>query len=117
MYKDTALLSVVLFGQVLGAVRLADQLPPPEAYSAWSLDPRKREFRRSSFPAILLGTTSAKLTKAGHHVLTIMGPQGPVLYVEDGPNGPAEMPIETFRAESPQQALHLLDELARETGP
>ena len=114
MYKDTAILHVVLFGQVLGVVPVSARLPPSGAYSAWSLDPRKRTFHRSSFPAIMLGTAAAKMTQAGHNVLLVNRPEHPLVYVEDGPDGPAELPIETLRATSPEQAIRLLDDLARQ---
>lgn len=40
-HDGTAVLMVVLFGQVLGAVPVSDEPPPDGAYSAWSLDPQE----------------------------------------------------------------------------
>ena len=102
-HDDTAILWIVLFGQVIGAVPVADDPPPTGSYSAWSLDPLSRTFARSSYPAILLGTAAAKLTRAGHNVLMMLEPE-PMLYVADGPDGPASIPLETFRAETPRRS-------------
>lgn len=106
--EDTALLMIVLFGQVIGAVPVSDHRPPPDGRSAWSLDPIDRSVHRSSYPAILLATAAAQLTRAGHNVLTSLMPGQEFLYVEDGPNGPADLPVPTFRADSPSDALRKL---------
>ena len=47
-----------------------------------------------------MGTAAAKLTRAGHNVLMLLEPE-PMLYIADGPDGPATIPLETFRADSP----------------
>ncbi len=106
-HDDTAILWIALFGQVIGAVPIADDPPPKGSYSAWSLDPLSRTFARSTYPAILLGTAAAKLARAGHNVLMMLEPE-PMLYVADGPDGPASIPLETFQAETPQHALELI---------
>lgn len=108
-HDGAALLMIVLFGQVIGAVPVSDERPPPEGRSAWSLDPLDRSVHRSSYPAIWLGTAAARLTKAGHNVLTSLVPGQEFLYVEDGADGPVELPFPTLRANSPSDALRLLE--------
>jgi len=108
-HDNAALLMIVLFGQVIGAVPLSDDAPPAGAKSAWSLDPIDRSLHRSSYPAIWLGTAAARLTNAGHNVLTVLIPGQEFLYVEDGPNGPAKLPFQPLRADSPSDALRLLE--------
>jgi hypothetical protein len=109
-YEDTAVLGIVLFGQVQGAVPVGD-LPGPSAEpSAWSLDPVTGEVARSSFPAIRFGTAAARLTNEGHDVVLIDAGKGePYFFVADGPDGPAEMPIPTMRADSPEHGLELFE--------
>jgi hypothetical protein len=105
-FKDSAILHVVLFGQLLGAVTLNDAGAPSE-YSAWRFEPAKREFGHSSYPAIWLGTAAALASKTGRRSLTVLDTESPFLYVEDGPDGPMEMPVPTARAESPVDALRI----------
>lgn len=114
MYEETAILWIALFAQIVGAVPIADAPPPEGAYSAWSLDPVRGTFRRGSYPAIMLGSAAAKLTREGFRVLTVLGPN-PFLYVEDGPNGPAEIPLETLRAETPDEAFEMVAQMARDS--
>jgi hypothetical protein len=108
-HDETAILMIALFGQVLGAVPVSSEAPPPSAYSAWTWDPVERSFRVSSFPAIWEATAAAKLTKEGHNVLSAPG-QG-FFYVADGPDGPAELPIPTVRAKSVTEAFSLMREM------
>ncbi len=62
-YEDTEVLMIVLFGQVQGAVPVAD-IPGPEAEpSAWSLDPLAGPVERSTYPAVKVGTAAARLTQ------------------------------------------------------
>jgi 5-methylcytosine-specific restriction endonuclease McrA len=107
LHDGTAVLMVSLFGQVLGAVPVANQPGPAGDPSAWSLDPLTGTLHRSTYPAIKYGTAVAKLTRAGHNVVLIdRGPDAePFFFVEDGPDGPADMPIPTIRANSPTDAL------------
>lgn len=106
-FNDTALLMIALFGQVIGSVPLND-LPAEGDPSAWSLDPSDRSMYRSTFPAIWLGTATARLTREGHNVVTVaVDPDRSFIFAEDGPTGPAEMPIPTMRADSPTHALEL----------
>lgn len=107
-HEGTASLMIVLFGQIIGSVPVSDQEPPLGCYSAWTLDPLARTFRRSSYPAVWQGTAAARLTREGHDVLTVAGPGEGFMYVADGPSGPAELPIFTIRAESPSHAFRLL---------
>jgi HNH endonuclease len=107
---STATLTIVLFGQVIGAVPVSDVPPPQGAYSAWTLDPEARAFRRSSYPAVWHGTAAARLTKAGYNVVSVLNedPERSFLYVADGPDGPADLPIPTIRVDSPLHALELV---------
>jgi len=105
-FKDIAMLHVVLFGQVLSAVALNNSGAPSE-YSAWRFDPLGREFNHSSYPAIWLGWAAARASKTGRRSLTVLG-ETPFLYVEDGPEGPMEIPVTTVRAESPSDAMRIV---------
>lgn len=105
-----SVLMIALFGQVIGAVPINDKPPPAGAYSAWTLDPMARSVTQSSFPAVWLGTAAARMTAAGHNVVTVLSGDHPFMFVEDGPDGPAEIPVPTTRAESPSHALQLVSE-------
>jgi len=107
-YEDTAVLMIVLFGQVQGAVPVGDIPGPRPEPSAWSLDPLTGEVHRSTYPAVKVGTAMARLTKEGHNVLTMdVGEEEPLLYIADGPDGPADLPIPTMRADSPAHGWEL----------
>lgn len=108
MHNGVAVLMVVLFGQVLGAVPAANTKPPEGAYSAWSFDPVERKFHPSSYPAIWLGTAAARLTQEGSDVFSVAVGDRAVMFVPDGPDGPVEMPIPTVRTESPSEAIQLM---------
>jgi hypothetical protein len=92
-YNDTAVLMIVLFGQVQGAVPVGD-LPGPKAEpSAWSLDPLTGPVERSSYPAVKFGTAAARLTQEGHDVVTAdVGSHEPFFFVADGPKWPRRPP-------------------------
>jgi hypothetical protein len=105
-----SVLMIALFGQVIGAVPINDEPPPAGAYSAWTLDPLARSVTQSSFPAVWLGTAAARMTAAGHNVVMVASGEHPFVFVEDGPDGPAEIPVPTTRAESPTHALKLVTE-------
>jgi hypothetical protein len=108
MHNGVAVLMVVLFGQVLGAVPVANTKPPEGSYTAWSFDPVERTFHPSSYPAIWLGTAAARLNQAGSDVFSIAVGDLAAMFVPDGPDGPVDIPIPTVRAESPEEALQLL---------
>jgi hypothetical protein len=114
-YEDTAVLMIVLFGQVQGAVPVAD-VPGPEAEpSAWSLDPLAGRVERSTYPAVKVGTAAARLTQEGHDVVTVdVGGKEPFLYIADGPDGPADLPIPTIRADSPAHGFELFQRALRD---
>lgn len=107
-HEDTAVLMVVLFGQVLGAIPVNDLPAPFGDPSAWSIDPHSSALHRSTYPAVKYGTAMAKLTKAGHNVVLIeRGPGAePFFFVEDSPDGPADLPIPTVRADSPTDGFN-----------
>jgi hypothetical protein len=67
-HDGSAVLMIVLFGQVLGAVPVND-LPAKGDPSAWSLDPRDQTVHRSTFPAIWLGSAMARLNREGREVV------------------------------------------------
>ena len=104
---DTAILHVVLFGQLLGAVPI-NRAGAASEYSAWRFEPKKREFGHSSYPAIYHGTVAAMATQTGRNVLSMMVGETPFTYIEDGPDGPMDIPVPTLRADSPADALRIL---------
>lgn len=120
-YEDTAVLMIVLFGQVRGAVPVGVIPGPTAEPSAWSLDPLAGLVDRSTHPAVKVGTAAARLTQEGHDVVSVeVGGKEPFLYIADGPNGPADLPIPTIRADSPAHGFELFqralrDQEARET--
>jgi hypothetical protein len=105
---DVAVLMVVLFGQVIGAVPIGNTQPAQGAYTGWIFEPVKRTFYRSSYPAMMLGAAAARLTQEGHDVVAAPDAATPWMFVADGHNGPAELPIPTLRADSPQHALEIV---------
>ena len=112
--EDAALLHVVLFGQVLGAVAINNAGSASE-YSAWRFDPTTRDFGHTTYPAIWYGTAAARASETGRRSLTILDGEHSFFYVEDGPDGPMEMPVPTRRADSPADALSIV--AAHKRGP
>ncbi len=108
MCDGVAVLTVALFGQLLGAIPVATEQPTQGAYSAWGFDPVGRTFYRSSFPAIWLGAAAARVTQIGADAVAVMHPESPFIFIPDGPDGPVELPISTVRADSPQHALEIV---------
>jgi hypothetical protein len=108
-HNDTAVLMVVLFGQVQGAVPVGDLPGPTPDPSAWSIDPLVGRVEHSTYPAVRFGTAVAQLTQEGHDVMAFADPEYPFFYVADGPNGPADLPIPTMRANSPAHGLELFN--------
>jgi hypothetical protein len=114
-HEDTAVLMIVLFGQLLGAVPVSDIPGPTAEPSAWSVDPLEGSVERSNYPAVKYGTAAARLTQEGHNVVTVLrGSEEPFFYIEDGPDGPADVPIPTMRAESPTEGFKLFQRVLRE---
>jgi HNH endonuclease len=105
-FKDVAALHVVLFGQVLGAVPL-NRAAAPSEYSAWRFDPVARDFAHSSYPAIWLATAAARAAREGRSSVTVLDDE-PFVFIEDGPEGPMEIPGPTLRADSPVDALRIV---------
>jgi SEC-C motif len=103
---DTAILHVVLFGQLLGAVPI-NKAGEPSEYSAWRFNPEKRDFNHSSYPAIWHGTVAALATRSGRNVVSVVDAENSFTYIEDGPNGPMDIPALTLRADSPADALRV----------
>lgn len=106
-HKDTAILMVALFGQVLGAVPVND-LPADGDPTAWSLDSQARTFYRSTYPAIWLGHAARRIQEAGGTPLIVAHPEHPFVYTPDGPDGPIELGVQTVRADSPTHAFEIL---------
>jgi hypothetical protein len=104
---DAAILHVVLFGQLLGAVPI-NRAGAASEYSAWRFEPNKREFGHSSYPAIWHGTVAAMATKTGRNVVSVLAGEMPFTFIEDGPEGPMDIPVPTLRAESPVDALRII---------
>lgn len=111
-FQDTAILYAVLFGQLLGAVAI-NAAGAASEYSAWRFEPTKREFNHSSYPAIWLGMAAALVSKTGRRSLSVVGTDNPFLYIEDGPEGPMDVPVPTQRAASAADALRIVAEHRR----
>lgn len=107
-FQDIALLHVVIFGQLLGAVAINEARAPSE-YSAWRFDPKACTFTHSSYPAIWLGTVAARAAASGRSSVTVLDGR-PFVFIEDGPDGPMEIPAPTLRADSPVDALRVIAE-------
>jgi hypothetical protein len=104
---DVAVLHVVLFGQLLGAVPI-NRAGVASDYSAWRFDPTKRDFNHSSYPAIYHAMVAVLATQSGRNAVTLLGGDTPFTFVEDGPHGPMDIPVSTLRAESPVDALRIV---------
>lgn len=106
-FEDTAILYVVLFGQVLGAVAINNAGAASE-YSAWRFDPQQRDFRPSSYPAIYLATAAVRAEESGRRSVSVLDGERSFIFVEDGPAGPMEIPGHTLPADSPVDALRIV---------
>jgi hypothetical protein len=104
---DAAVLHVVLFGQLLGAVPINGTGAESE-YSAWRFDPQKRDFSHSSYPAIWHAMGAVLATQTGRNVVGLLGSDTPFTFIEDGPQGPMNIPVPTVRADSPADALRII---------
>lgn len=105
-HEGTAVLMVVLFGQVLGAVPVND-LPADAGPSAWSLDPRARTFYSSSYPAIWLANAARRIQEAGGTPCVLAAGDAPFVYTPDGPDGPVDLGVPTEHVESIEEGLEL----------
>lgn len=112
---DTAVLMVVLFGQVLGAVPVND-LPAEAGPSAWSLDPRRRSWFPSNYPAIWLATAAARASRSGASPVLVAHPDHPVVFVPDGPAGPVDVGAPLERVASPAEAFNIAKRLHESRG-
>ncbi len=110
--EESAVLHVVLFGQVLAAVPV-NQAGAQSEYSAWRFEPSTGEFNHSSYPAIWLGTAAARAAQTGRRSMTVFDDY-PFLFIEDGPDGPMDVPVPTSRADSPADALRIVARHRRE---
>jgi SEC-C motif len=110
-FEDVAMLHVVLFGQLLGMVPINAAGTNTE-FSGWRFDPMERTVSHSSHEAMWGGTAAARVTQTGRNVMTVFGTDGqPYMFVEDGPEGPMDLPGPTYRAESSADALRVIAEL------
>lgn len=107
---DTAVLMVVLFGQVLGAVPVND-LPAEADPSAWSLDPRQHSWFPGSYPANWLAAVANRASRAGAKPLLVAHPDHPFVYIPDGPAGAVDIGGPSERVESPAQAFEIVRRL------
>ena len=69
--------------------------------------PEARTFIHSSYPAIWLGTVAARAAATGRSSVTVLDGR-PFVFIEDGPDGPMEIPAPTLRADSPVDALRVI---------
>lgn len=104
---DAAVLHVVLFGQLLGAVPI-NRTGAESEYSAWRFDPQKRDFSHSSYPAIWHAMVAVLATQTGRNVVSLLGGDTPFTFIEDGPQGPMDIPVPTVRADSPADGLRII---------
>jgi hypothetical protein len=104
---EAAILHVVLFGQVLGAVPI-NHADAPSEYSAWRFDPKKRNFSHSSYPAIYHAMVAVLATKTGRNAVSVLADDQSFTFIEDGPEGPMDFPVPTLRADSPVDALRIV---------
>ena len=104
---DVAVLHVVLFGQLLGAVPI-NRTGAESEYSAWRFDPQKRDFSHSSYPAIWHAMAAVLATHTGRNVVSLLGGDTPFTFIEDGPQGPMDIPVPTVRADSPADGLRII---------
>lgn len=112
-FRDTALLCVALFGQVLGAIPVND-LPADADPSAWSVDPQARTFYRSTYPAIWRGHAANRIMEAGGTPYMIGHPEHPFIYTPDGPDGPINLGVPMTHVESLDSAFDVVKRLAAE---
>lgn len=105
-HKDTAVLLVALFGQVIGGVAIND-LPAEADPSAWSFDPRARTFYRSTYPAIWLGNAARRIQEAGGTPYVIAAGDTPFVFTPDGPDGPVDLGVPTEHVESIDEAFEV----------
>jgi hypothetical protein len=110
--EDAAILHVVLFGQLLAAVPI-NHAGAASEYSAWRFNPEKRDFNHSSYPAIWHGMAAALATQGGRNVVSLLDDENSFTFIEDGPEGPMDIPLSTLRAESPIDALRIVAEHRR----
>jgi hypothetical protein len=106
-FKDTAILFVVLFGQVHGGVPVND-LPSEGHPTAWSLDPRARTMYRTGWPAIWLGNAARRIEEKGGTPVLIAHPDHPFIYTPHGPDGPIVLGVATETVNSPAEAFELV---------
>lgn len=103
-HDGTAVLMAVLFGQVWAAI--AVNRSGLDAYpTAWALDPVKATVDRSSYHGMWFAVSAARATATGRDTILMDLPQGPVLYIEDGPDGPLEIGAPAIPVASPQDAV------------
>jgi HNH endonuclease/SEC-C motif len=104
---EAAVLHVVIFGQVLGAVPI-NQAGAPSEYSAWRFDPKKRDFNHSSYPAIWHAMVAVLATQSGRNVVSVLAGKKPFTFIEDGAEGPMDIPVLTLRADSALDAVNII---------
>jgi hypothetical protein len=104
---DVAVLHVVLFGQLLGAVPI-NRAGAESEYSAWRFEPQKRDFSHSSYPAIWHAMAAVLAIQTGRNVVSILGGDTPFTFIEDGSQGPMDIPVATVRVDSPADALRII---------
>lgn len=104
---EAAILYVVLFGQVLGAVPI-NHVGAPSEYSAWRFDPHKRDFSHSSYPAVYHAMVAVRATETGRNAISLLDGDNSFTFIEDGTEGPMDIPVPTLRTDSPMDALRIV---------
>ena len=115
-YKDTAVLYIVLFGQLHGGVPVNASDAEIDKPSAWTLDPVRRTFPRSTSQALHMAAAARAAEKAGATPVMVAHPDHPFVFIPDGPDGPVDLGVKLMRADSPAHALELLTDTGDESG-
>jgi hypothetical protein len=111
--EETVILWIALFGEIIGAVPLADVPAPSARHTAWTLDPiggtGEPRVRRTTYETLHGATVAARATQMGADVVSI--PELGLVYIPDGPDGPVDLGAALPRVESIDEAI----EYARRT--
>jgi hypothetical protein len=90
-WEDTAVLMIVLFGQLHGAVPVNASEAQRDP-SAWSLDPLRRSFFRSTHHALHLAHAARVVERAGGTPIPIAHPEHPFVFPLTVPMGRSSCP-------------------------
>ena len=117
--KDTVILWIALFGEVIGAVPIGDVPAPDAQHTAWTLDPiggtGEPRVRRTSYETLHGAAVAARATQMGANVVSI--PELGLVYIPDGPDGPVDLGVTLPRVESIDEAIKLAERARSEGEP